>query len=97
MERDKENETPEFSIDNRGFNVKAWYLKDTETEKGDALIVITKGEEVIRQFTFPAYKIYNIAAHFADIVDSEIEQDTAGYEIASSDGLGGHAPIKPIQ
>lgn len=96
MEREKENEKPEFDITDRGFNVKAWYVKNTETEKGDALILITKGEEVVRKFIFPAYKIWNIAAHFSDIVDGEIEKNTSGYKIAASDGLGGYAPIQPV-
>ena len=91
MEKEKEN--PEFSIDDRGYNVKAWYLKEPA---GDALIEITKNGDMLRRFTFPAYKIFNIAAHFSDIVDSEEEKNVEGYLTASSTGLGGHAPIKKV-
>lgn len=83
-EREKEKDKPEFDITDRGYNVKAWYVKDTETEKGDALIEVRKEEEIIRRFIFPAYKIWNIAAHFKDIVDSEEEKNTEGYKTAAS-------------
>ena len=86
MDRQKENESPVFDIDDRGFNVKAWYLKDTDESKGDALIEVKYGDKLIRQFLFPAYKIYNIGAHFSDIVDGELSKDDKerGYRIAAS-------------
>jgi hypothetical protein len=70
----------------RGYTVKASYLK--EPHKGDALVEIFKDNQLIRKFIFPAYKIWNIAAHFKDIVDSEIEKTTAGYEMAAWNGIG---------
>ena len=93
MDREKENTTPEFNIDDRGFNVKAWYLKNTDTSKGDALIEVRYGDKLLRQFMFPSYKIYNIAAHFGDIVDGELSKDDKerGYAIAASTGLEGFA------
>lgn len=93
MNREKENEKPEFDIDDRDFNVKAWYLKNTEESKGDALIEVKYQDKLIRQFLFPAYKIWNIAAHFSDIVDGELSKDDKerGYEIAASTGLEGLA------
>ena len=97
MEREKERDKPEFDINDRGFNVKAWYLKNTEVSKGDALIKITKEGKLIREFIFPSYKIYNIAAHFSDIVDSELENDDIGYKIAGSTGLGGCIIPKDIK
>ena len=87
--RNKEQEKPEFDMTDRGYNVKGWYLKDTKENKGDALIQITKDGKMLREFIFPAYKIWNIAAHFGDIVDSEITKDDNGYRIASSTGFGG--------
>lgn len=75
MNREREKEKPEFDIDDRDFNVKAWYLKDTEESKGDALIEVKYKDKLIRQFLFPAYKIWNIAAHFSDIVDGELSKD----------------------
>jgi hypothetical protein len=71
----------------KGYNIKAWYLK--EPNNGNALIEIFKDGKIIREFNFPAYKIYNLAAHFEDIVESEIAQNTKGYEEAAWDGISG--------
>jgi len=99
MGRKKEKEEPEFDIDDRGFNAKAWYLENTETSKGDALIEVRYDNTIIRKFIFPAYKIWNIAAHFKDVVDGELSKNDKerGYAIAASNGLGGFAPIQPIK
>ncbi len=93
MERQKEKEEPAFDVNDRGFNAKAYYLEDTETSKGDALIEIRYQGELIREFLFPSYKIWNIAAHFRDIVDGELSKDDKerGYRIATSTGLEGLA------
>ena len=85
-----------FSIDDRGFNVKAWYLENTNDSKGDAIVELRYNDKIIREIIFPAYKIYNIAAHFSDVVDGEINNSDRGYAIAASDGLGGFAPVKDI-
>lgn len=84
--RKKENRKPEFDMDDRGFNVKAWYLKNTEESKGDALIEVKYNKKLIREFIMPSYKIWNIAAHFTDIVDGELSKDDKerGYNIALS-------------
>jgi hypothetical protein len=89
--REKEKEAPIFSLDDRSFNVKAWYLKDTEESKGEALVQLRYGEELVRELLFPAYKIWNIAAHFSDIVDGELSRDDTarGYRIAADTLLGG--------
>jgi hypothetical protein len=78
----------------RGYAARAWDLPDS---KGDALIQITKGDSVIREFLFPAYKVWNIAAHLPDIVDSELANDCAGYGAAASDGLGGYVAMVPAE
>lgn len=65
-----------------GYTVRASYLK--EPNAGDALIEISKDGNVVRRFTFPAYKIWNIAAHFRDIVDGERCNSMSGYEVAAS-------------
>lgn len=72
----------------RGFHVRASYL--TEKHKGDALIEIFRDGKPLRSFLFPAYKIYNIAAHFSEIVDGELENSGAGYGAAASTGF--HTP-----
>ena len=78
-----ESETPD-----RGYTVKISYLEKPNT--ADALVEIFKEGERIRDFLFPAYKIWNIAAHFSDIVDGEIENNASGYEVAASTGI--HTP-----
>lgn len=83
-------ETPEFDITDRDFNIKAWYVQDDEQYKGDALVKITKDGQPLREFLYPAYKIWNLAAHFEDIVDSELENNIDGYFIAGSTGMGGY-------
>ena len=91
MDRQRRNVHPEFTKDDRGFHVEAWYLVDTEESKGEALIQISYNGEIVREFLFPSYKIWNIAAHFSDIVDGELSKDDKerGYGIAASTGLGG--------
>ena len=95
MDRVKEGSSL-FNLDDRGFNVQAWYLENTEESKGDALVELRYNGEIVRKIIFPAYKIYNIAAHFSDIVDSEINNESRGYAIAASDGLGGFAQIEDV-
>jgi len=80
------NKKPLFDIKDRGFNVKAWWGKP-EDKSGDALVEITKNGKLYREFKWPAYKIFNIAAHFSDIVDGELEKTNdklSGYKIAGS-------------
>lgn len=79
----------------RGYSVRASYLK--APYKGDALIEVSRDSQVIRRFLFPAYKIYNIVAHFSDIVDGELENDGRGYGAAASTGLHTpHIELEPV-
>jgi hypothetical protein len=87
MNRTKRTELPIYEIIDRGFRVRAWRLEDTETEKGDALVTIERDGSPLREFIYPAYRIYNIAAHFSDIVDGEIKNSSKGYEMANWNGL----------
>lgn len=90
--RKSKNEKPEFlTSEDRGFTAEAWYLEDTADSKGDAIILIKYRGELVRDFIFPAYKIWNIAAHFKDIADGEIENSSRGYVLAASTGLEGFA------
>jgi hypothetical protein len=82
------------SPEDRGYKVKAHYLIEP---KGDALVEIFKDGELLRKFLFPAYKVWNIAAHFSDIVDGEIQNNANGYAMAASTGFGGSAKIEPIE
>lgn len=65
----------------RGYTIRASYLK--KPHDADALIEVMKDGQPLRRFLFPAYKIYNLQAHFRDIVDGEIENSARGYEMAS--------------
>ena len=87
----KSKDEPAFDISDRGYRVKAWYLIEP---KGDTLIEVFLNENLLREFLFPAYKIWNIAAHFKDIVDGEIEKNASGYEIAAWNGIGPMPNIK---
>jgi hypothetical protein len=66
-----------------GYRFVATYLVEP---KGDALIEIYRGEEIVRSTFWPAYKIWNIAAHAQDIA-ADLD---AGLTIAGSNGLGGN-------
>lgn len=68
----------------RGFTIKAYYLSEP---KGDALVEIYRDDQPHRRFLFPAYKIWNIAAHFSDIVDGEIAGNMSGYDMAGWAGF----------
>lgn len=57
---------PIFSLNDRGFNIQAFYVDGSH----EAKVEIRKGGDMFREFEYPAYKIYNLAAHFSDIVDS---------------------------
>lgn len=85
----------ESQAPDRGYTVKASYLMPPHA--GDALIEIFKDGQPLRSFLFPAYKIWNIAAHFSDIVDGEIVKSARGYEMAAWDGISGAVVILPEQ
>ena len=77
----------------RGYTVRASFLQ--EPHKRDALVEIFKNQQLIRRFLFPAYKVWNIAAHFNDIVDGELESNNQGYEKAAWDGIQGTTVFYP--
>ena len=96
MERTKSDDKPAYEIEDRGFKVQAWYLEDTADSKGDALIVIERDGKPLREFLYPAYKIYNIAAHFGDIVDGELANHDGGYRAASWNGITPTGDPQPL-
>lgn len=67
----------------RGYTMRVSYLD----QPGDALVELMKDGSVVREFLFPTYKIYNLQAHFSEIVDSEIANNNEGYERAAWSGL----------
>jgi hypothetical protein len=77
-----------YSGKHRGYTFTATYLLKP---KGEALIEIKKNDKLIKEFLFPAYKIYNIVAHADDIIDGLEEGNESGLYSAGSTGLGGNA------
>lgn len=96
-ERVKSDEKPAFDITDRGFRVRAWYLEDVPESKGDALIWIEREGVLLREFEYPAYRIWNIAAHFCDIVDGENDNHDGGYRAADWDGITPTGEPQPIE
>lgn len=78
----------------RGFTVKAHYLE--KPNSGDALVEIYRDGKPYRRFLFPAYKIWNIAAHFGDIVTGEIDSTFSGYDMAGWAGFS-VIPIRELE
>ena len=71
---DTKIENVAFEIEGHsGFSVKASRLM--QPNDGDALIEIFRDGKAFREFRYPAYRIYNIAAHFGDIVDEILEKE----------------------
>lgn len=78
----------------KGYNIKAWDICGNKTE---TLIEIFKDNKVIRTFTYPSYKIYNLQAHFEDIINYEMwlklptcvrsQRFSNGYQMASWNGF----------
>lgn len=52
----------------RGYVAEAWCF-----EGPDALILIRKAGAVVRKILYPAYRIWNVGAHFSEYVD-ELER-----------------------
>lgn len=64
----------------RGYFAEAWSNGDSNPSATVRIlrsIPLAAGPEVsqiVREFYFPAYRVFNIAAHLSEIVDSEIEK-----------------------
>jgi hypothetical protein len=67
-----------------GFTLRVYWLIQP---KGDALAEIRKDGKPYKRFLYPAYKIYNLQAHWEDIVQSEINGDCVGYDMAGWTGF----------
>lgn len=77
----------------RGYTIRVSYLKPPNDR--DALVQVFKDGAQFREFLWPAYKIYNLQAHFLGIVDGEIEGSPRGYWAAGWDGISGAIVIMP--
>ena len=78
------SEKQAFKVEYKGFTAEAFW-----GEGVDARIVITRPDKAIKELSYPAYKIFNIAAHWEDIVEGELVNSDEGWRIAGSDLLGG--------
>jgi len=81
-----------FEHSYKNFTIKAFW-----GDEPDAEIIILKDNKKFRVFSYPAYKVFNLAAHFEDIVEGELENSDRGYRIAGSTGLGGCIMPRPIE
>ena len=55
-----------YELSDRGYTVRAWY---GATVGDHAAVEIRKGDEVIEAWGVQAHHIWNVAAHFGEIVD----------------------------
>lgn len=78
---------PIFDFEHNGYRFLAG--DDPKAKKGDARVRIFKGTEVVRDFGWPAYKVWNIQAHADDIVEGLKGDRDDGLRLAGSTGLGG--------
>jgi hypothetical protein len=61
------NEKLAFEESHKNFSVKAFW-----GDEPDARIEIFKDGEPYKTYAYPAYRIFNIAAHFHEMVENEI-------------------------
>ena len=54
-----------YEITDRGFTVRTYY-----TDGPDAHVEITRDGRPFKTFDYPSYRIWNIAAHFAGMIDA---------------------------
>lgn len=81
----------DYDFTEEGYRFVATHLAEPA---GDDLIEIFKGTELVRAFLWPGYKIWNIAAHASDIIQSLNEGNSDGLYIAGSTGFGGNVYSK---
>lgn len=74
-----------------GWRFVATYLEPPHDQ--DALIEIFKNGDLIKSTLWPAYKIWNVAAHSDDII-RDLEE---GLSIAGSTGFGGNVYVPPVE
>jgi hypothetical protein len=73
MVREREmSEKEAFKVEYKGFIVTAFWNDDPKVQ--DANIVVTRDGAPYKEFTYPAYRIFNIAAHWSDLVEGELRE-----------------------
>jgi len=76
-----------FNIENGEYRFVATYLTEPVNQ---AVIEVFKAGEIVRSFLWPAYKIWNIAAHADDIARGLESGSDEGLKIAGDTGFGGN-------
>lgn len=59
-----------FKVEHRGFIATAFYAQGQ-----DADIVVTREGALYKEFKYPAYRIWNIAAHWRDMVEEVLARE----------------------
>lgn len=72
-------EKPAYDITHQGFRVRGWYGDG----KDEGRIEITRNGEPFKNYSYPGYRIWNIAAHFEDGIDDLLADEARK---AGSDG-----------
>ncbi len=75
----------EINFEHGGYN----FSSEESSERGYSIIKICKDGEIIHEFDWPTYKIFNLEAHAEDIVDGLCKGNDDGLYISGSYGLGG--------
>jgi hypothetical protein len=80
-----------FETEYKGFKAVGYW-----GEGAVGRVVVTRDGNPFKEFAYPAYKIFNIAAHWQDIVEGELEGSDEGYFAAGTDLLGGCVMPTPV-
>jgi hypothetical protein len=67
-----------FKVEHKGFIVTAFYDDDPKAQ--DANIIVTRDGIPFKEFKYPAYRIWNIAAHWHDTVEATLAEEAAERE-----------------
>jgi hypothetical protein len=81
-----------FRVEHKGFIADGFW-----GEGADGRVVVTKDGQKIFEFTYPAYKIFNIAAHWTDIIDGELAGTGEGWLKAGWAGFDAFVLPKEIE
>jgi hypothetical protein len=64
------NEKLAFEITHKNFTAKAYW-----GDEPDARIEVFRDGQPYRTFVYPAYRIFNVAAHFSDMVEETLAKE----------------------
>mgnify|MGYP001571599734 CR=1 FL=1 len=67
---------PVFKVEHRGFTAEAHRVDGSH-----AHVTVRRDGQPFKEFDYPAYRIWNVAAHFHDMVDEILAPEAAPEEI----------------